>query len=513
MTDKNRIKTMVVEDEEKILNNICMRIESLDDAFEIVARAENGKEALDKIEQFRPQVVFTDISMPVMGGMELIKKIRQINPSTVIVIVSGYSDFTYAREAIKYSVFNYLLKPLEDEALVETLFDIRQRLAYLGPGRKRQIAYSGNYHLISDVEEEYYVSLVCIGNVIYDTTDESVNHFYGNRMKDIRWDEVMAEICPHDEEWMIIDEHAVNQKIIEIKSVKGREFDAGEMSKILLDAVARQTELPVNICTGEKAVIRNGLQDYVKRLRNVIRQRLVIGEQRIFYLEKEEKSRNDMIEIVKMKLNQYVKNYYLNGDLDSFLSEVETIFKYMKNNHAPQSTVEKICFYVLRLLEFSKKGYEKDLLDDLGEQMMRKICVSVSEEDLFINLMQEFRSLNQCQDGRNEEDDEKNILEYVNERYLAIESLEEVAEHFGYNYTYLSRIFKKKVGESMSRYITRKKIELAKEMIETKPEMRLSEISDLCGYNDSRYFSRVFKAETGLSPSEYKDKKSGEGLK
>lgn len=513
MIDKIRIRTMVVEDEEKILNNICMRIESLDDAFEIVAKAGNGQEAIDRIEQFRPQVVFTDISMPVMGGMELIRRIRQVNPSTVIVIISGYSDFTYAREAIKYSVFNYLLKPLEDEALAETLFDIRQRLSYLGPGRKRQIAYSDNYQLISDVEEEYYVSIVCLGNVIYDTTDEAVNNFYACRMKNIHWNEIMAEICPDDEEWMIIDENAVNQKIIEIKAGDSREFDPDKMSKLLLESVARQTELPVNVCIGQRAVIRNELQDYVKRLRNVIRQKLVIGEQRIFYLEKEEKSRNDMIEIVKLKLNQYIKNYYINSDLDSFLNEVETIFKYMKNNHAPQATVEKICIYVLRLLEFSKKGHEKDLLDDMGQQMIERICVSVSEKELFENLMQELRSLNECQDDRNEEDDEKNLLEYVDERYLTIESLEEVAEHFGYNYTYLSRIFKKKVGESMSRYITRKKIELAKEMIETKPEMRLSEISDLCGYNDSRYFSRVFKSETGLSPSEYKDQQSGEGRK
>ncbi len=71
----------------------------------------------------------------------------------------------------------------------------------------------------------------------------------------------------------------------------------------------------------------------------------------------------------------------------------------------------------------------------------------------------------------------------------------------------MKNAFKKKAGMSMSRYITKKKIELAREMIETKPQMRLSEISDLCGYNDSRYFSRVFKAETGLSPSEYKEKK------
>ena len=80
-----------------------------------------------------------------------------------------------------------------------------------------------------------------------------------------------------------------------------------------------------------------------------------------------------------------------------------------------------------------------------------------------------------------------------------------MADEFGYNYAYLSRLFKKKSGMSMNKYITKKKIEFAKTLIQDKPDMRLSEISDLCGYEDSRYFSRVFKAETGMSPSEYKE--------
>lgn len=511
MTDKTRIRTIVVEDEEKILNNICARIESLDDSFEIVAKAENGQEAIEKVERFRPQVVFTDISMPVMGGMELIREIRQVNPSTVIVIISGYSDFSYAREAIKYSVFNYMLKPLDDESLAETLFDIRQRLSYLGPGRKRQIVYSDNYQLLSDMEEEYYVGVVCLGNVIYDTTDETVNSFYACRMKNMYWDEIMREVCAEGEEWMIIDEHAVNQKIIEIKAGQGRKADPGEISEMLMRAVRGRTELPVNICAARQFVVRNELQDFVKRIRNVLRQHLVVGEQRVFYLEEEEKAKNEVIEIVKLKLNQYIKQYYISADLETFLGEAEMIFKYMKSNHASQSTVEKICIYVLRLLEFSKQGYDKDLLDDLGDQMIAGISISLSEEELFENLLQEFKALIHCQASENEEYDEETVLDYVNERYLTIESLEEVAEHFGYNYAYLSRIFKKKAGMSMSRYITQKKIGLAKELIETKPEMRLGEISDMCGYNDSRYFSRVFKAETGCSPSEYKEKKRENG--
>jgi YesN/AraC family two-component response regulator len=125
MTYRYEIRTIVVEDEEQNLNSICNKIVSLDNSFKIVGKAVNGQEALQKIEEIRPQVLFTDISMPVMGGMELIRRVRQSCPSIIIVIISGYSDFAYAQGAIKYGVFNYLLKPLESDALLETLVDIR----------------------------------------------------------------------------------------------------------------------------------------------------------------------------------------------------------------------------------------------------------------------------------------------------------------------------------------------------------------------------------------------------
>lgn len=122
----NKITALVVEDEERIAAGICNKITGMDDSFEIIGRASNGEEALEIIENLHPQVVFTDIAMPVMDGMELAKNIRRNSPNTIVVIISGFSDFTYAQQSMKYGVFNYLLKPLQDDALQETLFDIKK---------------------------------------------------------------------------------------------------------------------------------------------------------------------------------------------------------------------------------------------------------------------------------------------------------------------------------------------------------------------------------------------------
>lgn len=175
--NRNKIRTLVVEDEEKIAAGICSKISGLDSDFVIVGRASNGKEALELLNTRHPHVVFTDIAMPEMNGMELCRQIRRSNPNTVIVIISGYSDFSYAQQSIKYGVFNYLLKPLQDDILLETMFDIKKSLSYFAAREQRRILYSDRYDVIPDETEKFMLANICIGNVIYNMQDEEVIRF------------------------------------------------------------------------------------------------------------------------------------------------------------------------------------------------------------------------------------------------------------------------------------------------------------------------------------------------
>ncbi len=500
-TERNRITTVVVEDEEKIRDFICAKIVSLDDDFEIVGRAGNGREAMELIQALRPQVVFTDICMPVMGGMELIKEVRQLNPKTIVVILSGYSDFTYAQQAIRYGVMNYLLKPIEDDMLLEQLFDIKKSLSYSSVKKQRNIVYSRGYQLISENQEAFALAVVCLGNVIYSMQDEEVIRFYTEKMEQIFWNGIMEKQFGGSS-WFVADDHVMNQKIIAVKADLKNSVESSELAKRLQRAIGEETDLSINLCCARQPVAQKDLWNEVKQMRDIIKKRLIIGESNVFYMEDREEPGNHMLEIIKMKLNTYVKNYFISTDLDNFMDEIRVVFKYMKNNHAPQESIEKICVYVLHLLEFSNQGYEREQLDELQSRMLQNISLETSEEALFESLIQLFGTINSAGD---EEKEIEKIRAYIDEHYLTIESMEEVADEFGYNYTYLSRMFKNKAGESMSRYILNKKLDLAKEMLRTRTELKVTEISDLCGYNDYRYFGRVFKNEVGVSPSEYRD--------
>lgn len=116
-----RIKVIVADDERLIANNIAHRIEQTNAAFEVVARAGTGAEALELAREMLPDVVFSDIKMPEMDGIELISRLRALNPAILCVIVSGYNDFEYTRGAIRNSAVDYLLKPVNPDELKQLL--------------------------------------------------------------------------------------------------------------------------------------------------------------------------------------------------------------------------------------------------------------------------------------------------------------------------------------------------------------------------------------------------------
>ena len=110
-------RIILVDDEEEVRKSIIRKIDWQAVGFTVVGDAENGEDALEKIEALEPDVVLTDIRMPYMDGLTLAEKIRQRYPSMKIVIFSGYDDFDYAKRAIKLNVTEYILKPVNVEEL------------------------------------------------------------------------------------------------------------------------------------------------------------------------------------------------------------------------------------------------------------------------------------------------------------------------------------------------------------------------------------------------------------
>ena len=129
-------RVIIAEDEKLIAKNIAKHIETENSRFKVSGIYSNGEDALNAIRQQPPDVVFTDISMPVMTGLELASEISRSMHNVKCVIITGYADFEYAREALHYSVFDYLLKPVDTQELHRVLKELELSLTDISEGVK-----------------------------------------------------------------------------------------------------------------------------------------------------------------------------------------------------------------------------------------------------------------------------------------------------------------------------------------------------------------------------------------
>ena len=124
----NLYKVLIVDDEEEIRHGIIKKIDWEKYGFTVVGDAENGKDAIDKVEKFQPDIIMTDIKMPFMDGLELGEYVYKESPSTKIIIFSGSDDLEYAHKAIKINVVEYVLKPINSIELIEVLKKLKNTM-------------------------------------------------------------------------------------------------------------------------------------------------------------------------------------------------------------------------------------------------------------------------------------------------------------------------------------------------------------------------------------------------
>lgn len=159
----NKYPVIIVEDENLIARNIAKHIEAENSSFKVVGIYSNGEDALEAIKKQPPAVVFTDISMPVMSGLELAAELYKNMSHVKCVILTGYADFEFAREALHYGVKDYLLKPLDNEELHQvlknlelSLIDISKQMKSEGVSTESALTPPEIVSLIKDYIKDHY---------------------------------------------------------------------------------------------------------------------------------------------------------------------------------------------------------------------------------------------------------------------------------------------------------------------------------------------------------------------
>ena len=486
--ENQKIKVLVVEDEVLLLKNLAKKIRMISEQFEVTGEAYNGKEALALIQEEKPDIVFSDIRMPIMDGLELARILHQDFPEIITVVVSGYDDFEYARSMLSYRARDYLLKPVKSDVLEKLMLSLKKEIT---EERNKKIRSILETCLKREAKEEVLLPnvnlyLVCFGNL----------HF--RREVEAEGEHPVPELgLP--EEFLVLPYRESNLRILAGFGENGGEETAGRIFGMLKQEYPQKT---INLVWGEHGVCGSQIFEQADRLYRILYDNLLIGKSQVF-TESEESPKP--ILLLSGKESQYLQTTLASGNIAGFGQAVQKLFSQWNQENYSQKQIEKLLRQLLTLV-----GQNLSQPTDRYEEVEHQVFQSLIREtdiqkmaDEITSVLTGFLAENQAVPKETEQVVEA-LDAYLRSHYTEPVSLSELAEKYHFNQSYLTRIFKKQKGESPLRLVNQLRIADAKELL-LQEELSVKEISEMLGFSDQHYFSRIFKDFTGQNPKEYRN--------
>lgn len=501
------IKVIIADDEPLLLRSLKMNIESLDPEYEVIGQATNGQMALEMAEQMQPDIIFTDIKMPIFDGLQFAAAIRDKKISSKIVLISGYQEFEYAKKAITLGVEDYLVKPVNPVVLSELLQNMKKQLkktlhegqlAYL-----QELIHGGRIGREDNVfgeNKRFYIAYICLGTYIsYRNNQFQVSSCFGY-YKNIL--EALDQELGEKKYW-ILDGKFENEKLIVGQCVSGQDQ---EFAEAIYRLITERCSLSVTLVYGTDIYNAEQLREKLLETGLILKKKIIFSQsQCIFTALSNENSSQEQTGQISPESMDYWKQIVKNRES----AEIEI---FLKNQ---LSECRKKGFSQVKLTEILRKYYfllEQQVQGHFeGNMLDLTVTISQNYNELEDNVLQLFRSGLNLYEGQNVRDSEsvhtmETIKSYIDYNYTEKLSIMEIAEKFGFNYTYLCTGFKRYFGETPNDYIIKKRIDKAKILFDTEPVLNIKEVAMMIGYDNPYYFSRIFKSVTEMTPSQYKKK-------
>lgn len=534
----NLYKVLIVDDEEEIRQGIIKKIDWEKYGFIVVGDAENGKDALEKAEKLQPDIIMTDIKMPFMNGLELGEKLKDIMPSTKVIIFSGSDDFEYAQKAIKINALGYVLKPINSIELIEVLkklkskmdeeYDEKKNIEKLYKYYEESLPILKEKFLVGTIEGRVRVSswkeeAERIGiNFKGDLSSVAVIHsdkFIENAGENIFEEEELINISLKNIADDIISDYIEYESFIYSGSliIIGKFNTEDDVFKFIkgIDEVCKRgeriIERKVSAGIGQIAYNCNQIRFSYKGARNALHYRMILGTGKSIYIEDVEPDtsiqiqfdENDerlLLNAIKIKKSDDIKKVIdkLFNDIEKFLLPfnqykiylIEVTTGLLKLVKAYNLSIEEIFGQNFNCYNHLDKFESIDTVKEWFIEKSIKINLLIKRERL---------------------DSSKLLIEkakqYIHDNYSDSEiSVEKLCKHLHVSSTYFSTIFKKETKTSFINYLTTVRLEEAVNLL-NKTDYKSYVIAEKVGYPEANYFSYVFKRKYGVSPSKYRSTK------
>lgn len=496
MSGEDACRVLVVEDELPILDNLIQKIEASPLPFSVVGGARDGESGLAFLRENPVDLLVTDVRMPVMDGLKLLKEARELYPALKVLIVSGYDEFSYAQEALRHGASDYLLKPVSADSLNKALEKMYADLRQAGRRREREIVTSGLAGAadFADVpssltHRRYGLHLIAVGNLARAgaaPTNEQIGFYW----EKANLPELVRHFSSDEDGWWLVDEPSPHAKML-ISVLPSDTFGA-LLYRGLADNIAGL--FPVTVCSADEQVPANQIWRVAQQLRD----HLKAGLRPCYSAHLKAGQTPPPPDRLDSDLPGALALCVKTKSVDRVSDLVTKTLAQWRAAHLPQVLLEEGLRSIF--------GALTDEWADAAEKAYGIIACNVEEDAMYAELCDLADALLDHSSFTQNASQALylHVREYIDNHYLEPITMESIAESYHFSPSYISRVFKKHANQPPFRYLLTLRIREAKRLIRLNGEMSFQIVSEMTGFTDPHYFSRVFRSLTGMSPSEYR---------
>lgn len=515
-------KVIIVDDEKMIRMGMRKAIPWETIGIGEVFVAGSGIEALETVKIQKPDIMITDINMDEMTGLDLIERVKDYVPEIRILVLTGYDKFEYARQCIKLKVNDFFLKPIDENALIDS---IKKQVTFLGESMNEKLSESSMkraHALTEQMNIEKFLRDLVNNRILH--KEELIRSFCNKYNYDGSQLIQVSILVPSM--YMDDDSQEKNFVALSIKNICIGMVDAQNRGLTFIDGEGRI--VIAHFLDQQKDSILERLQElndiledeYNKKPKMVLGnpvngfERMNISYNDAVYLlqnEKEEfnkiiqtkhaQKRDDLFRGVFAEIkNAMCTNV---GDTDEVLHIFDRFCRATVSYNLSDNYIRKCCFELATSTYYSFICSSGEEADKLINSLVKAI-MNVNGEEQCELTRQFFIKLLGNKEDKNVHEIIDQAKHYIKEHLSEDISVSNIASSLYITPNYFSRLFKRVTGEGCNEYIVRKRIEKAKVLLEIT-SLKTCKIAFIIGYRDTNYFSLAFKKNTGVSPTKYRE--------
>lgn len=501
---------LLVDDEKSIRDLLPKVIPFKEHGFTVAATAVNGQEALAVLPKVQPDLILLDIRMPIMDGLAFLKELRaSAYKDTQVVMLSGYSDFTYAKEAMRYGVKAYLNKPIDEEELYPILADVALLL-----DRQQGDTHRARMMRLNDllrsalndipVPKAPFEGCTLLTLLLFPSSHGASEEHPLNVMKQVIHDFF------HDEgTGLCMTRGCVSGYLVTPRMLDLWQGDSRAMIRDLHNALTQKgLDCALLYDTDSFAQAPDPItkRHFYKHESEMIADVFYSEKRTVFYTEEYEAQQAEMC-FYKPEIDQLTQAL-LNGEtqtaLKTFAAICEDMYKTRRSLHNLNDLNNRLSIIISDALTAAEANAEA-----MGSFMLPN-WLELAYFTTFTSWQSNVKTMleNTCNYTRQQQALRRlgiggEVLQYVRIHYREPLSLKQVAEMFFMNPSYLGKVFQNAAGISFKQYITALRMQEAKKLL-VQTDKRIYEIANAVGYPESKYFIVKFEEQEGVSPSEYR---------